>query len=59
MKDKLLRLREVEEIVGMKKSTIYRMIASEQFPAPIKIGGLSRWAESVIQEWIKSVKLAA
>ena len=36
---RLLRLREVEERVGLRASTIYERIAAGTFPRPILISG--------------------
>ena len=52
MTDRLLRLDNVIELVGFKSSKIYALIASGEFPRPIKIDSASRWRESVIQAWI-------
>lgn len=50
----VLKLAQVEERVSLKKSTIYQMIARDEFPAPTKIGGASRWLDSTIDRWIAS-----
>lgn len=39
-------------ITGLSKSTIYRLIITDDLPAPIKIGRSSRWDENQIREWI-------
>ena len=55
MEEKLLRLGEVREIVGVAKSTIYAMMAHNRFPRPLQIGPKSvRWRESEIAEWLES-----
>ena len=48
----LVPLRQLESIVGFRKSKIYQLIESGQFPRPIKIGRSSRWLSSEVQEWI-------
>ena len=51
--DKILRLPQVMERVGLKKSAIYKMIANKEFPAQLKLGAhASGWLESDIQKWI-------
>ncbi len=50
----LLRLKEVEEKVGWKKTKIYAMIKENAFPAPRKFNRSSRWLSSEIEEWIRS-----
>lgn len=49
---KLIRLTEVMLLVGLKKSAIYDRIKDNKFPAPIKIGGASRWPDQEINAWI-------
>jgi prophage regulatory protein len=57
--ERLLRLREVEEKVGLKRSTIYRRIAAESFPPPIDLGpGTVRWRLSDVDAWIQSLTAA-
>ena len=41
MHDKLLRRRQVEEITGMSRSSIYRLMQDGQFPRPVKVGCVS------------------
>ena len=55
--DRLIRLRDVAIRVGMSKATIYRKIALGEFPKPVGVGGQSvRWRESVLAEWIASLR---
>ena len=48
----LLRLSEVEGLVGLKKSKIYAMVKQGDFPAPLKIGRASSWLRSELEAWI-------
>lgn len=51
--DKILRLPQVIERVGLKKTAIYKMIATNDFPKQVKLGAhASGWLESDIQKWI-------
>lgn len=60
--DRILRLNEVLEITGLRKSTLYRYMAQEQFPRPLKLHqqGASRgavgWTETMITEWMKALE---
>ena len=55
MHDKLLRRRQVEEITGMSRSSIYRLMQDGQFPRPVKVGCAAvRWRESNITSWLES-----
>jgi prophage regulatory protein len=54
-KDRIIRLPEVMFMVGMKKTAIYDKIKEGAFPAPLKIGRMSGWLESDVQQWIAAV----
>lgn len=52
---RFLRLPEVLQLVGLKKSTIYLYITKKQFPAPKKIGRrVSVWAAAEIYTWMET-----
>ena len=52
--DRLLRLPEVEEIVQLKKPTIYKLAREGKFPKPIKVGDrASRWSYNELMQWIE------
>jgi prophage regulatory protein len=49
------RLQTVIQVTGLSRSTIYRMVASGAFPAPVKVGLRAvawRWAD--LDRWIQS-----
>lgn len=50
--ERLLRMPQVENMVGLKKTVIYDSIKAGTFPKPIKLGSASVWIESEIQAWI-------
>ena len=57
--DPILRLPEVEREVGLKKTTIYSLMAAGEFPQSICLGGRARgWVFSEIQQW-KRDRIAA
>ena len=50
-KSKLIRIKEVMEISGLKRSTIYNYISLGIFPSQIKLGErCAAWLESEISE---------
>ncbi len=58
----LIRMREVEGIVGMKRSTIYKLMQRPEcgFPQPVKLststarGAPVAWVLSEVQAWARS-----
>lgn len=60
MADKHLRRPAVEEITGLSRTTIYKLMNAGQFPRPVKITGKAvAWPESAITEWLASRPVAA
>ena len=56
MSCKILSLREVKEITGLSRSTIYLEIAKGKFPKQIQLTGARSvgWHESAIIQWVES-----
>ena len=51
----LLTRQQVEKIVGIRRSTIYKLMRLGQFPEPIKISpGCVRWRWEELKDWIDS-----
>ena len=48
----LERLPAVIARTGMGRSWIYREFSEGRFPAPLKIGGASRWDSRAIDQWL-------
>ena len=50
---RMLRRREVEQITGLRRSSIYEMMARGSFPKSIKIGDTASvaWLASEIAAW--------
>ena len=51
--ERLLTIREVEQLTGFKKSSVYSFIEAGDFPKLIKIGRSSRWPSGDISDWIQ------
>ena len=59
MTEKLLRRRQVEEMTGLSRSSIYRLMRIQEFPVAVKVGPAAvRWKESDITSWLESRPLA-
>jgi predicted DNA-binding transcriptional regulator AlpA len=48
----LMRMVEVEEMVGLSAATIYRHIKAGRFPKPLKMGFVSLWVRAEVETWI-------
>lgn len=53
--DYLLRRKTVEQMSGLSRATIYRLIKLGKFPRPLSIGtGSVRWRQSDVIAWQQS-----
>lgn len=53
-KDRLIRLPEVQNIIGCKKASIYKMLEEGKFPKPIRYSPrLVVWPETVVLQWVQ------
>ena len=51
----LLRLPDVLRLVGVSRSTLYKMISMHDFPAPVRIGRRAvAWPACEVFAWIES-----
>lgn len=51
----ILRRKQVEQRVGLSRSTIYAKVAAGEFPAPIALSARAvGWLESDITTWIEA-----
>lgn len=51
---RMLSCAQVCEIAGISKSNLYAKVAAGVMPRQVKIGGLSRWVSSEIEEWLQA-----
>ena len=55
--DRLIPFARVEQIAGLKRTRIYKLIREGKVPSPYKPGGFgSRWSEAEVREWLDRVK---
>lgn len=53
MFDRLINIKEVSYMMGLKRATIYKWINEGKFPRPLKVGEkASRWKRNEILEFI-------
>ena len=52
--ERLLKVKEVMDRVGLSRSQIYRLMDVGEFPLQISVGGRgASWVASEIEEWIQ------
>ena len=58
IQDRILRIDDVLALTGLSRSTLYRLVASEDFPKPVQLcgpGGRAKgWRLSEVEEWIRN-----
>ena len=51
--NRFLRRKEVEQMVGLSRASIYRLVDTGDFPRPIRVGPRAvRWRLGDIEQWI-------
>jgi len=55
----LVDMKFISQHARLSKSWLYVLIAHGKFPAPIKIGRLSRWRMSVYLSWLAAHELSS
>jgi len=50
----LLNAKTLGLMLALSKRQVFRLNSSGKIPAPIRIGGSVRWAESTIAKWLKA-----
>lgn len=59
MNKKIRRIREVTQITGLSRSTIYKMINEGRFPTQLRLGRRAvGWTDEMIENWMKSLEEA-
>lgn len=53
--DRLLKVKDVQEILQLSRSAVYAAIRAGLLPKPIKIGKSARWKASVIAGMVEKL----
>jgi predicted DNA-binding transcriptional regulator AlpA len=53
MASRLISIAEVMDRVALKRTSIYGLIKTQHFPAPVKIQRASRWVDIEVSNWIR------
>ena len=55
MQQKIIKIKEVLELCCISRSTVYRLIEEDKFPAPIRLSKRVRaWRIKDIEEWLET-----
>lgn len=53
---RILRIREVQHVTGLSRSSIYEKVAKNTFPAQVRLAAHTvGWRETDIQQWMESL----
>jgi predicted DNA-binding transcriptional regulator AlpA len=50
---KLYKVKQLEQILSISKSTLWQWVKHDKFPTPIKRVGSTFWRAEDVDEWIK------
>lgn len=50
---KLYKVKQLEQILSISKSTLWQWVKQDKFPTPIKRVGSTFWKAEDVDEWIK------
>ena len=60
--EKILRIKDVAQSVGLGKTTIWQRIREGQFPRPVRLGGPGSravgWRQGDIERWLSEREVA-
>lgn len=60
MLTQILRRRQLEEQLGLSRSSIYKMVADGLFPKPIKLGPRAvGWRADEVENWLIAMQEAS
>ena len=51
---RMLRIEQVMDLFPLSRVTVYRLIKSGEFPAPVKIGRVNLWRYVDLRRWLES-----
>lgn len=48
----LLKADEVAQMLSISTRTLWRLVSVKKFPAPVRVGGSTRWRAADVEAWI-------
>ena len=56
----IVRTREVIDVTGLSKTTVWRRVRDHEFPVPLKLGGPNSrpigWREADVEAWLNGLQ---
>jgi excisionase family DNA binding protein len=50
----LLKADEVAQMLAISTRTLWRLVSVKKCPAPVRVGGSTRWRASEVEAWVES-----
>jgi len=55
--NRILRVRDVMAMTGLKRTTLYLKVRESQFPKPVQLGARAvGWREAEVRGWVDSLE---
>lgn len=52
---RLIRLKEVMQLTGLARSTVYKFMKEQRFPSTVPLGVRAvAWVEAEVQDWLQA-----
>ena len=48
----LLKAEEVAQMLAISTRTLWRLVSTDGFPQPVKLGGSTRWRAAEVAAWV-------
>ncbi len=56
--DRLMSVKDCAAMLRCHPATIWRMVKSDQFPKPLRLGHLTRWSELEVQHFLTQTRVS-
>jgi prophage regulatory protein len=51
----LLSMAQIETLIGLNRTRVYKWLREGLFPSPIKLGKTSRWHRAEVEHWLTNL----
>ena len=53
--DRLLSRRQLQDLLGVSRTTLYRMLADGSLPEPVRLGRLLKWRSRDVERYLDTL----